>query len=735
MLRFKDLIDVVYENNPNADLEMLEEVYRFAEDLHKDQKRKSGEPYIMHPLSVALILAELGLDERAIAAGLLHDIAEDTNCKVSGLIDHFGEEISFLVNGVTKLSKLECNSKEERQLESYRKMFIAMAEDIRVIIIKLADRLHNMRTMRFQAPQKQKEIARETLEIYSPIANRLGISRLQWELEDLCLRYMEPDIYYDLVSQISMKRKEREEYINEVIGILTDELGKADIEMEIAGRPKHFYSIYKKMVKQHKDLNELYDLIAVRILVKDIKDCYAALGVVHTLWKPIPGRFKDYIAMPKANMYQSLHTTVIGPKGERFEIQIRTYEMHMTAEYGIAAHWLYKETGGSNVSKESHQLDWLKQLKEMQLETSDNKEFVESVKIDLFSDTVFVFSPMGDVYELPQGATPIDFAYKVHTNVGNRCIGAKVNKRIVPLDYTLQNGEIVEILTSKQMNGPGQNWLSMAKTSMAKNKIKQWYRKDRREETINKGKDNLEREIKKMGLESAIYAKADNITLIAPKLSYHNKEEIYMAIGTQALSAAQVISKIKEELHLDKQAQPENLEDLLNSKSNREARAKNKKQSKNTSGVVVNGIDNVSIKFAHCCKPVPGDEIVGYITRGHGVTIHRKDCGNLRSLPVEEQGRITAAQWEDNEDNVFQVELHIFALDRPKITADIMELVNDSKVHISAISGVSKGINSIIDMSIDVANVEQMNLMIDKIRSIKDVLEVKRNVSGDKKRR
>lgn len=725
-MRFKDLLDVVYENNPEADLCTLEEVYRFAEDLHKGQYRKSGEPYINHPLHVAMILAELGLDEQAVAAGLLHDIAEDTNCTLDGLIDHFGSEISFLVNGVTKLSKLECTNKEERQLESYRKMFLSMAKDIRVILIKLADRLHNMRTLKYQSPEKQREIAQETLEIYTPIANRLGISRLQWELEDLCLRYLEPDRYYELVNNISMKRQEREEYINEVIDILTKELAKENIKMEIVGRPKHFYSIYKKMVRQHKDLNEIYDLIAVRILVDNIKDCYGALGVVHALWKPIPGRFKDYIAVPKANGYQSLHTTVIGPRGERFEIQIRTYEMHMTAEYGVAAHWLYKESGHSKGADNSGQLSWIKQLQEIQQESSDNKEFVESIKMDLFSDTVFVFSPKGDVYELPVGSTPIDFAYKVHTNVGNRCIGCKINNRIVPLDYQLQNGEIVEILTSKQINGPGQNWLSIAKTSMAKNKIKQWYKKDRREENIIKGKESLERELKKHNIDSSNYIKGDGLNQVAAKIGYHNKDEIFIAIGGGSLSPVQVINKLKDELHTaDKQ--PENLEEMLNSKSNREVKNKNRKKS--SSGVVINGLEGVSVRFAHCCKPVPGDPIVGFVTRGRGVTVHHTACPNLSNLSEEEKSRLLYAYWENYEEEVFQVKLHITGLDRPKITADVMTLVNDTKVHITSINAVSRNFHVNIEMSLEVANLDQLNVLIDKIRSIKDVEDVKRSLA------
>lgn len=734
-MRFKDLIDAVYNANPDADLELLEEVYRFAEDLHKGQYRKSGEPYITHPLQVAITLAELGLDEKAIAAGLLHDVAEDTDCKMNCVVNNFGEEVSFLVNGVTKLSKLECNSKEERQLESYRKMFLAMAEDVRVIVIKLADRLHNMRTLKHQSPEKQKEIAQETLEIYAPIANRLGISKLKWELEDLSLRYLEPDTYYDLVARISMKRKEREEYINEVIDILKQEFEKADIKVDIEGRPKHFYSIYNKMKKQNKDLNEIYDLIAVRALVDTVKDCYAVLGIVHTLWKPIPGRFKDYIAMPKPNMYQSLHTTVIGPRGEPFEIQIRTFDMHMTAEYGIAAHWIYKETGGSKAKKNTNQLSWLEQLKEMQNDAQDNKEFLETVKLDLFSDSVFVFSPKGDVYELPAGSTPIDFAYRVHTEVGNRCIGSKVNGKIVPLDYQLKTGEIVEVLTSKQANGPGQDWINIAKSSQAKNKIRQWFKKDKRQENILKGKELLDKELKRQGLDVAFYSKDDHLAQIARKVGFNNHEDVLAGLGDGSITAAQVTNRLKEEFVKDlpqAAAGGDQFESLLNSKSNKEARKNiNKPQkSKNSAGVTVRGIDDVSIRFAQCCKPLPGDPIVGYITRGRGITIHHAECPNLKNLFANEASRLVEAQWDSVEENVFQVQLLVVAIDRPKITPEVMGLINDAKVHITAITSRVKEGQTYMEMSIEVNNLNQLNVMIDKIKSIRDVIEVKRTISS-----
>ena len=733
MTRFKDLVDAVYENNPNADIEYLEEVYRFAEDLHKDQYRKSGEAYIIHPLSVAIILAELGMDEKAVAAGLLHDVVEDTNCKRSGIADHFGEDVAFIVNGVTKLSKLECNSKEERQLESYRKMFLSMAEDVRVVMIKLADRLHNMRTLRFQSEEKQRAIAQETLEIYAPIANRLGISKVKWELEDLCLRYLEPDAFYDLVERIAMKRDEREEYIQNIISQMTKELDKVEIKAEISGRPKHFFSIYNKMKKQNKDLDELYDLIAVRLLVDSVKDCYAALGIVHTLWRPIPMRFKDYIAMPKPNMYQSLHTTVIGPNGDPFEIQIRTYEMHHTAEYGIAAHWIYKESGGSEISKDNSQLSWLEQIKEMQSEASDSKDFLSSLKIDLFSDTVFVFSPKGEVYELPQGSGPLDFAYKVHSGVGNSCMGAKVNKKIVPLDYQLKNGDIVEILTSKQAK-PSLDWVNMCKTSQARNKIRQWFKKEGREENLLRGKDLLEIELKKKDVEpSAVLNKQDTLVEMANRMGYSSWDDVCVGIGNGSLTPLQVANKLYDEYQKYHKVKPEEetVESLLASKANKEVRRKNQDaaKGKGSGGIIVEGFEGIPTRFASCCKPLPGDPVVGYITRGRGVTIHHLDCPNIKGGMVKEADRYVHAYWDMEDSGIYQVEVFVIAIDRPKITPEVMSLINDSKVHITAISSRVKEGKTYMNISIEVRNLDQVILMIDKIKSISDVLEVKRTIA------
>ena len=727
MIRFKDLLDVVYENNPNADLELLEEVYRFAEDLHKGQVRKSGEAYIIHPLSVALILAELGMDEKAVAAGLLHDVAEDTRCKQNSLENNFGEEVTFLVNGVTKLSKLECSSKEERQLESYRKMFLSMAEDVRVVMIKLADRLHNMRTLKYQSPEKQKSIAQETLEIYAPIANRLGISKVKWELEDLCLRYLEPEKFYELVERISMKRDEREEYIQEIIDRLHQELDKVGIQADISGRPKHFYSIYNKMKKQNKDLDELYDLIAVRLLVDSVKDCYAALGIVHTLWRPIPMRFKDYIAMPKPNMYQSLHTTVIGPNGDPFEIQIRTYEMHHTAEYGIAAHWIYKESGGSEISKDSTQLSWLEQIKEMQNEARDNKDFLNSVKIDLFSDTVFVFSPKGEVYELPAGSGPLDFAYKVHSGVGNSCVGAKVNKKIVPLNYQLKNGDIVEILTSKQAK-PSLDWVNQCKTSQARNKIRQWFKKEGREENLQRGRTLLETELHKRDIDLSVLNKPETLVELAQRMGYSSWDDVCVGLGNGTLTAMQVANKLQDEYQRTHPVTDNSVEAMLASKANKDIHRRNSGSGKSSDGVVVEGFEGVPIRFAHCCKPLPGDAIIGYITRGRGVTVHHLDCPNIKGMREREPQRFVPAYWDQDDAGVYQVEVFVIAIDRPKITPEVMALINDSKVHITSITSRVKEGKTYMHISIEVHNLDQVILMIDKIKSISDVLEVKRTI-------
>ncbi len=725
---FEDLIKVVLENNPQSDTVLIEEAYEFAREMHEGQYRKSGEPYIIHPVNVAIVLADLGMDDNAIAAGLLHDVVEDTDCSSLDLERKFNKEVAFLVEGVTKLDKIQCHSKEERQLESYRKMFVAMAQDIRVIIIKLADRLHNMRTMSFQSPEKQKRIAQETLEIYSPLADRLGIIKLKWELEDLSLRYLEPEIYYDLVERISMKRQERLEYIDEVIRDLKREMDAVHLEYEIGGRPKHFYSIYRKMVNKHKDLDEIYDLIAIRVLVNSVQDCYIVLGLVHSLWKPVPGRIKDYIAMPKPNLYQSLHTTVIGPRGERFEIQIRTFEMHQIAEYGVAAHWLYKQNGGSMQTKDANQLDWLQKLKELQQDAVDSKEFLDNIKLELFSDSVFVFSPASEVYEFPIGSGPLDFAYRVHTEIGNQCVGAKVNGKIVPFDYELQTGDTVEILRSKNSRGPNSNWLKLVKTPQAKNKIRAWLKKNKREENLKAGKDALEHYVKAhhSGAES-IFLNVDNINRICNKLGYKTSDDLYVGIGVGGVSTMQVINRMRDEFksalaELETQDTAKEVDAQLNAKSNRRGSGK-----KNIGGISIQGMGDVDVKFANCCKPVPGDPIVGYITRGSGITVHHRECKNIQGLSDKDRARLIDVNWEGYENSVYEVQIFVEALDRPKITPDVMALINDSHVHIVSITSRVKEHMALMEITAEVSDLQELNVVMEKINAIPDVFTVRRD--------
>lgn len=729
---FKDLVDVVYRTNPNADFYFLQDVYWFAEEFHKGQFRRSGEPYIIHPLHVSITLAELGLDDQGIAAGLLHDVVEDTGCTTKALADHFGEEVAFLVEGVTKLDQLSCVSREERQLESYRKMFVAMAKDIRVIIIKLADRLHNMRTMGFQASEKQKRIAQETLEIYSPIADRLGIIKLKWELEDLSLRYIEPEVYFDLVDRISMKKQERIEYIDEIVDEISEDLDKRGISYEIGGRPKHFYSIYRKMKKKNKDLDEIYDLIAIRILVNNLQECYSVLGIVHSHWKPVPGRFKDYIAMPKPNMYQSLHTTVIGPRGERFEIQIRTFEMHQVAEYGVAAHWLYKESGGSEQTRDFNQLEWIKQLREIQDEADSSAEMIENIKVELFSDSVFVFSPAGEVYELPSGSTPIDFAYRVHTEVGNQCTGSKVNNKIVPFEYELITGDTVEILKSKNSKGPSRNWLNIVKTPQAKNKIRQWLKKNQREENIERGKDIYKKVLRAQNLDESIFNKTEYITKISSKLGYNNADDVFCALGIGGVSTNQIINRLREEYKHELSTKDDHsFDEMRDIEAHVSVKKERRYQSvKSYDGITVKGSEDVTVRFANCCKPVPGDPIVGYITRGHGITVHHAACNNINNLSDENRDRLIEVRWEGHEQSRYQVRLIVQAFERPRITTEVMALINDSDVNILSISARVKDQMAIIELTLEISSLSELNVVMDKIRSIQDVFEVRRDLSA-----
>lgn len=720
------LIKIINENCNNVNIETIKKAYNLAKEAHKNQSRESGEPYIIHPIDVACILAELGMDTSTIAAGLLHDVIEDTDYTYEDLAKEFSEEIANLVEGVTKLGKIKYKTKEEQQADNVRKMLLAMAKDIRVIIIKLADRLHNMRTLKFMKKEKQKQKAKETLDIYAPLAHRLGMSKIKWELEDLSFRYLHEEEYYDLVHKIAEKRIEREKYIDSVIKDLHQKLEDSGIDADIEGRPKHFYSIYRKMVKKHKSIEQIFDLTAIRILVDSVKDCYGVLGIVHTIYKPIPGRFKDYIAMPKPNMYQSLHTTVIGPQGKTFEIQIRTFEMHKTAEYGIAAHWKYKEgnTDGDNVDFET-KLVWLRDMLEWQRETSDAEEFIEGFKIDLFSDEVFVFTPKGVVINLSSGSTPIDFAYRIHTDVGNKCVGAKVNGKIVPLDYKLKTGEIVEIITSKAAKGPNMDWLNIAKSNQAKSKIRQWFKKVKKEENIEKGKELLEKELKKQNVSYNDIAKGDVYDRMMKRHNIHQMEDLYLSIGIGIINTFNFVSRLKEdnieekEKH-SKQALEKDIEEKIQ-------RSEKKKEENNTYGVTVKGLQNIMVRFAKCCNPVPGDDIVGYITKGRGVSIHRKDCNNLKNLIETEPEKIVEASFGRSEGSGYIAEIQIKTEDRMGILSDIMAIISDKGLPLNSLNANSiKGNIAIINIKIKINSIEQLKEFMKAIRRIKGVIDVYR---------
>lgn len=714
-----DLVKQVKEYNPDAEIDFIIDAYEFAKEAHKGQQRRSGQEYIVHPIEAAKILADLHMDITSIVACLLHDVVEDTNVSLEKICEVFGEDVALLVDGVTKLSRIEFKSKEEHQVENLRKMFLAMAKDIRVIIIKLADRLHNMRTLKHQPPDKQREIAEETKEIFAPLAHRLGIFKIKWELEDLALRYMHPQKYYNLVQSISMKRQEREQYINEVIEILKIKLDEVGIKSDIQGRPKHFYSIFNKMEKQQININEIYDLIAVRLVVDSVKDCYGALGIIHTLWKPIPMRFKDYIAMPKPNMYQSLHTTVLGPQGEPFEIQIRTWEMHKTAEFGIAAHWEYKE-GHTGDEGFNEKLIWLRQLLDWQRDQKDASEFMESLKVDFFSDRVYVFTPAGDVVELPAGSVPIDFAYRIHSDVGHQCVGAKVNSKMVSLDYQLKTGDIVEVLTYKS-SGPSRDWLNLVQTSQAKNRIRQWFRKEQREENTIKGRDILEKECKKLGLPVGDALKTNYLLEAAKKYNIFNVEDLYVTFAEGALSPIQVLHWIRDNFKIkvkkDTKEEVQVPEKALKPFSG---------YGRASGGVRVKGVDNLLIRLSRCCNPLPGDKIIGYITKGRGVSIHRTDCHNIADS-VSEKERLIDVVWDTETDAVYQVEIEISGMDRPGFALDVMNVVSDSKTNVNTINARStKNKIAIIEMKIEIRNIGHLKIILDKLRKVKDVMEVKR---------
>ena len=724
-VEFKHLIDTIHTYLPKAPCDDVTKAYNLAEEAHKDQRRVSGEPYILHPLAVAQILADMKIDTTTITASLLHDVVEDTSYTLDDIKKMFGKEVAFLVDGVTKLSRLNYRTKEDQQLNSMRKMFLAMAKDVRVVVIKLADRLHNMRTLRYMRSDKQKRIAQETLEIFAPLAHRLGIFNIKWELEDLSFRYLEPDKYYDLVDQMKQKRHVREEIINEAIGVLRKALDEAHIHCEINGRPKHFYSIYKKMKKDNRDLSQVYDLFAVRVIVDDVKDCYGVLGIVHSLWKPLPYRFKDYIAMPKPNNYQSLHTTVIGTRGQPVEIQIRTWEMHRIAEYGVAAHWRYKE-GNQTANKNAfdEKMGWLRNLLEWQ-DTSNPKEFVNALKLDAFSDEVFVFSPRGDVIDLPQGSIPIDFAYRIHTDVGHRCVGAKINGKIVPLDYKLKNGDIVEIITSK-VGKPSLDWLNIVGSSESRSKIRSWFKKENREENIAKGLEALERECKRLGHDWKALNVGGCLGRVAKQMNAGSEDDLVAAVGYGGFAVNTVLIKLMELHKKDLQKQEEKTNSLAALE-----KLKTKKPVKHSgTGILVKGEPGLLVRLAKCCSPVPGDPIIGFITRGRGVSVHRADCPNV-THGQNDVDRLIDVEWDYDGNESFEVNMEIVAYDRTGIMAEIMATLAEMKISILSVNAKTSDTKNVtIHMGISIKDLAQFEFVATKIRRLKDVYAVERYTGG-----
>ena len=731
-----EILDKVKSYAPNGDLDTIIKAYKLAKYAHRDQKRKSGEPYFIHPLAVANIICDMQLDIETVSGGLLHDVVEDTEYTYEDIESIFNKEIADLVDGVTKLGKIKYRSKEETQSENLRKMFLAMAKDIRVILIKLADRLHNMRTLNYMDPEKAKYKATETLEIYGGIAHRLGISKIKWELEDLALRYIDHDGYYELVEKVSMKRSQREENIAKIVNCLQEKFAEMEIPCDVYGRPKHFYSIYRKMKNKNKSFEEIFDLTAVRVLVDTVKDCYAVLGVVHTLWKPIPGRFKDYIAMPKPNMYQSLHTTVVGPDGEPLEIQIRTHEMHNIAEYGIAAHWKYKEgISNSKEDKIEEKLQWLRQMMEWEKDLKDPHEFLDALKEDVFSSQVYVFTPQGDVIELPAESTPIDFAYRVHTNIGNKCVGAKVDGRMVTLDYKLQNGNIVEILTSSNSPGPSRDWLGIVKTPNAKSRIRQFFKKERREENIERGNAILEREFKKHGLPTTKDSVIDkNMLIIAKKFNQPNVEDLIATVGYGGIMASQVVTKLKElytrEIRQAMKEKKASLSEDIEKHNISDAEYSKKRKKTPSQGIIVEGLDNILVRFAKCCNPLPGDEIVGYITKGRGVAVHRADCVNVNPDDEFFKKRMIKVSWDGegkDSNSTFEAEIQIKVVDRRGIVNEITHIVANEKIGLNGINA-RKGKDSevTINLLVEVDGTEQLDYIMNKIKSVPGVERIYR---------
>ncbi|MFQ7520091.1 bifunctional (p)ppGpp synthetase/guanosine-3',5'-bis(diphosphate) 3'-pyrophosphohydrolase [uncultured Intestinibacter sp.] len=727
----QEILDKIKKYAPNADVTPVIKAYELAKSAHAGVFRKSGEPYIIHPIAVANILADLELDMEVIAAGLLHDVVEDTPYTYEDITELFGKDIADLVDGVTKLGKIKYQTKEESQAENLRKMFLAMAKDIRVILIKLADRLHNMRTLKFMPEEKAKYKAKETLEIYGGIAHRIGISKIKWELEDLALKYIDPEGYRELSDKITMKRSQRQEYIDKIVHLLEEKFKEVDINCEVSGRPKHFYSIYKKMKKKNKTFEEIYDLTAVRIIVDTVKDCYAVLGMVHTMWIPMPGRFKDYIAMPKPNLYQSLHTTVIGPDGEPVEIQIRTHEMHEIAENGIAAHWKYKEgITGNQDAKMEQKLKWLRQMMEWEKDVQDPHEFLDALKDDVFNSQVYVFTPKGDVIELPAGSTPIDFAYRVHTNVGNKCTGAKINGKIVPINYKLQNGEIVEVITSSNSTGPSRDWLNIVQTPTARNRIRQWFKKERREENIERGTDILEKEFKRYNIPYKNSSIQKFLNQVAKKFNQPTLEDLIATIGYGGIATSQVMPKVrdfynKEVNRQEKEKRMQEKEDKI--KKNFDEHEYAKKRKKKDNGITVKGLDNILVRFAKCCNPLPGDDIVGYITKGRGVAIHRRDCPNIKLDDEFLQNRLVEVEWNNPEKSKFEGEVKIIAVDRVGLLNDIIHVVSMEKLSISGINcRVLKDNTANISLLVEVNDISELKQLMKKIKSISGVDDVSR---------
>jgi guanosine-3',5'-bis(diphosphate) 3'-pyrophosphohydrolase len=738
---YQGLVRRVHKYHPSDDISMIDKAYATACEAHKDQMRKSGEPYIIHPLCVAIILADLELDKETIIAGLLHDVVEDTIMTNEELKEQFGPDVELLVDGVTKLEQLQytgdatpdrLTSREELQAENLRKMFLAMAKDIRVILIKLADRLHNMRTLKYKSPESQKRIARETLDIYSPLAERLGISKIKIELDDLSLKYLEPEAYYDLVEKIALRKDVREKYVQDIVDEVTEHIIDAGIDAQIDGRVKHFFSIYKKMKNQGKTIDQIYDLFAVRIIVDSVKDCYAALGVIHEMYKPMPGRFKDYISMPKANMYQSLHTTLIGSTGTPFEIQIRTFEMHRVAEYGIAAHWKYKEASDGKVSTggEDEKLTWLSQILEWQQDMSDNKEFMKLLKsdLDLFSDHVYCFTPAGDVKNLPAGSTPIDFAYSVHSAVGNKMIGARVNGKLVTIDYQISNGDCIEIMTSQNSKGPSRDWLNIVKSAQAKNKISQWFKSEFKEENIIKGRELLQNYCRSKNINIIEILKAEFQKAVMHKYGFNDWDAVLAAIGHGALKEGQVINRMQE-LYARAHKKQETDEELLAAIQENSANKQMKPKSK--TGITVKGIHDVAVRFSRCCAPVPGDEIVGFVTRGRGVSIHRTDCINIMSLSDIDRSRLIDAEWQPEaaaeHNEKYLTEIVIYAQNRHGLLADITKALSEKNIDIRSVNTrTNKQDIATIGMTFEIGCREELQMIVDKLKTIKNVIDIER---------